>query len=98
MANTTCEINRLQYLFQDLGIWHQHPAILYCDNQAADNLAFHERTKHIEVREKIQAGRIQTAYLPSKLLVADIFTKALGRENFTRLISKLGLIDNHAPT
>ena len=49
LAATTCEIQWIIYLLQDLHIQHVQPTILYCDNQAAiqiaNNEVFHERTK-----------------------------------------------------
>ena len=62
MANATCELVWLVNLLKDLGIEFSQPNLLFCDNQAALQIAtnpmFHERTKNIEIdcyvlREKI---------------------------------------------
>ncbi|XP_019231520.1 PREDICTED: uncharacterized protein LOC109212342 [Nicotiana attenuata] len=63
----------------------------------------HERTKHIEidcqiVREKLQAGMISPSYVPIHFQLADVFTKALGKDQFVTLRNKLGLHDIHSPT
>ncbi|KAL5540914.1 hypothetical protein UlMin_044890 [Ulmus minor] len=51
MANTTCEITWLLALLKDLGVDHNFPTLLFCDNQSAihiaENPVFHKRTKHI---------------------------------------------------
>ncbi|CAL2253642.1 unnamed protein product [Prunus armeniaca] len=107
MAATCLELTWLRYILQDLGVKQDKPIPLHCDNQAALHIAanpvFHECMKHIEidchiVREKLLYGMISTFYVPSHLQLADIFTKALGRELFSSLSSKLGLHNIHSPT
>lgn len=53
MAQATCELQWLQFLFADFGLNISSPAFLYCDNEATLHIAaspiFHERTKHIEL-------------------------------------------------
>ncbi|KAM7503905.1 hypothetical protein LguiB_002809 [Lonicera macranthoides] len=106
MTGTCCELTWLRYLFKDLGLTDDGPAFLYCDNKAALHIAanpvFHERTRHIEmdchyVRDKIQDGSIITKHVNSGHQLADVLTKALGRDNFAPIIRKLGLYDIHSP-
>ncbi|KAF0688958.1 hypothetical protein As57867_019460, partial [Aphanomyces stellatus] len=64
----------------------------------AKNPGHHERTKHIStkyhfVRDQVDKGRIQLRYCPTKLMIADILTKAIPREQFEILRSKMGLAD-----
>ena len=53
MSHTSRELVWIKYFLQELGVQHEEPMELVCDNQAAMHIAsnpvFHERTKHIEV-------------------------------------------------
>lgn len=107
MAKGTCELIWLKSLLGDLGVMHERPMRLYCDNQAAINIAHnpvqHDRTKHIEVdrnfiKEKLDQKLICTLYVKSKDQIADIFTKGLGCPDFHCLVSKLGMRNLYAPT
>ena len=99
MATTTCVLTWILHLLQDL---HVKPVLLYYDNQAtlpiAANPVFHERSKHIKanchvVRNKIIDDTLKTFYVSTKNQSANVFTKALGVENYLRLITRVGVIN-----
>ena len=107
MTGTCCELSWLRYLLKDLGLLHSEPALMYCDNRAALHIAanpvFHERTRHIEmdchyVRDKILDSSVVTRFVSSMNQLADVFTKALGKEIFIPMVRKLGVRDIHSPT
>ena len=107
MTGACCELTWLRYLLKDLGVLHPKPALLYYDNKAvlhiAANPVFHERTRHIEmdchyIRDKIQDGYVATRFVNSAHQLADVLTKALGKDVFTSMICKLGVQDIHSPT
>jgi len=66
--------------------------------QLSKNPIFHDRSKHIDVRyhfirECIEENRVIVESTGTKDQLADILTKALGREQFCELRSRLGVID-----
>ena len=73
---------------------------LFCDNQGAIRLSsdstFHARTKHIDVhfhfiRQTVSQGHLTLHYIPTDDMIADIFTKSLAFNKFTKFRSLLGL-------
>lgn len=108
MASTVAELKWIVGLISELGIKDCKPVELYCDSQAAIQIAanpvYHERTKHIEIdchftRDSIQEGLVATKHISTKEQIADIFTKALSAQQHGYLLSKLGVLDiYHPPT
>ncbi|KAM1043999.1 hypothetical protein ACFX14_035108 [Malus domestica] len=107
MTGAYCELSWLRYLLRDLNLSHLGAATLHCDNPAALHVAtnpiFHERTRHIEIdchfiRDKIQDGSVITKHVSSSQQLADVFTRALGKDAFLAMLRKLGVLDIHSPT
>ncbi|GAA5936577.1 hypothetical protein JCM1841_002528 [Sporobolomyces salmonicolor] len=90
----------LSLLLGELGLPLPSPLLLRGDNQGANALArdpqFHDRTRHLRltehfVREMVTQGMIDVRYIPTALMVADIFTKSLPLPAFLGHRSSLGL-------
>ncbi|KAK9049437.1 hypothetical protein SSX86_031595 [Deinandra increscens subsp. villosa] len=100
MANTAAEIIWVTHLLQELHALPPDRPTLLCDNQSAlfltQNPVAHKRAKHIEldyhfVRELVASGKLVTKFIPTKLQVADIFTKSLPRPQFKNFRRSLRL-------
>ena len=85
---------------EDFGI-HIKAIPLMCDNTSAvsmrKNPVHHKRTKHIDVRhnflrDNIEKGNIVLTYCPTEEQIADIFTKALSKDQFERNRLNLGML------
>jgi hypothetical protein len=90
----------LRTLFSELRITVSSP-ILLCDNLGAtflaSNLAFHARTKHVEidyhfVHKKVADGTITIRFICSQDQIADALTKSLSTTCFQFLRSKLTVV------
>ncbi|GKB90705.1 hypothetical protein Tco_0962977 [Tanacetum coccineum] len=73
---------------------------MYCDNKSAIALCCnnvqHSRSKHIDIKfhfikEQVENGVVELYFVNTEYQLADIFTKALGRERIEFLINKLGM-------
>lgn len=104
-STTTREAIWLKRLLSDLG-HNQESVDIFVDNngvvQLARNPVLHSRTKHIDiihfyVRERAENGDIQVSRVDTNENVADIFTKALPQEKFSKHRKALGLIRLEIP-
>ena len=102
MSATTSELEWISYILHDLHVPAPLPYTLHCDNKAAlyiaDNLVFHEKTKHIRIdchyiRDRLIEGFLKTAHVSSQAQLADLMSKPLSESQHTALSSKLGLLD-----
>lgn len=91
MANTAAELIWVSHLLRDLNALPAERPTLLCDNLSAiflsQNPVAHRRAKHIDidyhfVRELVLSGKLHTKFVPTKLQVADIFTKPLPQPLF----------------
>nr|GEV20496.1 Gag-Pol polyprotein [Tanacetum cinerariifolium] len=73
---------------------------MYCDNKSAIALCCnnvqHSWSKHIDIRyhfikEQVENGVIELYFVNTEYQLADLFTKALGRDKIEFLTNKLGM-------
>nr|GFB53033.1 copia protein [Tanacetum cinerariifolium] len=73
---------------------------MYCNNKSAIALCCnnvqHSRSKHIDIRyhfikEQVENGVIELYFVNTEYQLADLFTKALGRDRIDFLTNKLGM-------
>nr|GEX57128.1 hypothetical protein [Tanacetum cinerariifolium] len=81
----------LQFLGDRLISWSSKSAIALCCNNVQ-----HSKSKHIDIRyhfikEHVENGVIKLYFVNTEYQLADLFTKALGRERIEFLINKLGM-------
>lgn len=99
----TQEVKWIRFLVAEItGMDHEKikPITLHCDNQATialtTNPAFHQRTKHIDVKYKFirqaaELGVVQVIYCPTHNQLADLFTKGLSKPRFNMLKRRLAM-------
>lgn len=82
------EVVCMRKVYEDLVGVNEQPTFVFCDNNAAIQLTrnnrHHKRTKHIDLRffycrDKEKDGTIRSARVPTKLNIADSFTKVMDR-------------------
>lgn len=107
MIAVTSKLKWLAMLMRDLGAPIASPIRLFCDSQSAIHIAsnpvFHERTKHIEVdchfvHDAVQSGALVLQHVRSNFQLADILTKAFGKQPFVFLLRKLSIHNLYALT
>ena len=81
--------------------------IIHCDNQSCiellENLVFHDRLKHIEmkyhfIRDLVQRGTLKLQYIRIDEQIVDIPTKPLTTSKFVYFRDKLGMAENASLT
>src|SRR5882672_10066370 len=96
----------LHSLLKSLGHAQDRASCIHCDNVGSNILTrnpyFHARSKHIDiqhhyVRERVEAGDIHYAYIPTHDNIADCLTKSLPHPKFQELTARMGMC-NDLPT
>ena len=92
-TDAACETIWLRRILTDLQQEEKEATIIYCDNMSAismtKNPVFHSR-KHIElrhhfIRDLVQKNEIQQEFVNTNKQLADIFTKVVASEKFSKL-------------
>ncbi|KAI3691479.1 hypothetical protein L2E82_49840 [Cichorium intybus] len=105
-AACTSQIIWIQSQLRDYAI-NMRKIPLFCDSQSAiricHNLVQHFKTKHIAIRyhfikSHVEEGNIEVHFVHTTKQLADIFTKDLNKESFTRIVRGLGMIDGSTLT
>lgn len=95
----------LRKLLLDLGYEQKKPTEIKCDNLSAvaisKNPVFHRQTKHIKIkfhfiREVQQANEVILVHCSSEDQLADLLTKALPKDKFESLRTRIGVCSQSA--
>jgi hypothetical protein len=93
----------LRKLLSDLFSSELEPTVIHCDNQSCikltENPMFHDRSKHIEmrnhyVRDMVQKNVLSIQYVSTAEQTTDIFTKPLSLTKFVYFCDKLVVAEN----
>lgn len=88
------EIKWMEQLLSELEYKMILPIDIFIDNQSAikmaENDVEHDRTKHIDIKyhfmkDEIKAGKIKLSWISTDKQLADVFTKALGSNQFIKI-------------
>ena len=100
LAAAAQEATWMRKLMKDFHESQAEPVTIYEDNQSAiciaNNPQSHHKTKHVDikyhyVRDKVQDVTIKVQYCPTNDMIADILTKGLTHDRFTRLRALSGV-------
>jgi len=100
LASAAQEVVWMRQLTKDLMGESTDATVIFEDNQSAISMAknpqFHGRAKHIDIKyhfiqEQVKNGTVQLEYCKSEEMIADMLTKGLCTEKFTKLREMTGV-------
>ena len=90
--HASTDVVALRYLAREIGVEQLDPTVIYCDNQPAIQMmenkgSLAKRSKAMDtqlyaLRDRMIDQEVQLQYVSTAAMVADIFTKPLGRKKF----------------
>ena len=98
----SCGAVWLRKLFSELFGHVLDTTMIFYNNQSGirlfDNLVFHDRSKHIDIRyhfiwDMVQWGAIRLQHIGTDDQVANILTKPLGKVKFLTFRERLGVVE-----
>ena len=99
-TSATCQAIWMYRLISELTSNGVSTARLMVDNQSAitlsKNTGHHNRSKHIDtryhfIRECVEEKKIEISFVRTEDQLADMFTKALGRQKFQEMRDRIGI-------
>lgn len=99
-SDAACEAIWLRRILHNVEQVEKGPTTIFYDNISTiamtKNPIFHSRTKHIElrhhfIRDLVQDGEVFLKFINTNEQVADIFTKSVSTEKFTKFKGNLGI-------
>eukprot|EP00253_Pinus_taeda_P011335 PITA_11335 len=88
----------LRKILEEIGEKQVQPTVIYCDNVSAIKLAknpvHHSRTKHLDMKyhfiiDLVQKKDIELKHINTQHQLADIFTKAVAKDQFLAIRDKI---------
>ena len=100
-CSASCEAVWLWKLLSELFDLPLEATSIFCDNQScvklSENPVFHDRSKHIEIKNHyimdiVQRGAVKLLYVVTDEQIADVLTKPLARVKFEYFRERLGVL------
>ncbi|GJU96462.1 hypothetical protein Tco_1321218 [Tanacetum coccineum] len=86
------ELTNYDFEFNNIPLYYDNKtAIAFCWNNVQHSRSKHIDIRHHLIREQVENGIVELYFVTMDYQLADIFTKALPREQFKFLLPRLGM-------